>query len=376
MAENQDGQERSEQPTAKRLLDAKKKGQVPRSKELNTFLSLLFGALGLMVLGESLAKNIYVQAQQILGLGIGGDILSVNPADVLGAAILDAVWFLAPFMGLMLLGVFAGPLLMGGWVFSPELIAFKLEKLDPLKGLQRIFSAKGLIELVKAIAKFLVMTAAAYGVFMLVFDQLMVLGQAQPLAAIVGSTEILLLGMTVLSLAMISIVFVDVPFQLWDFTKQMRMTLQEVKDEMKETDGRPEVKGRIRQLQREMSTRRMMEEVPTADVVITNPTHYAVALKYDRLSGAAPKVVAKGADEIAARIREIAAEHDVMIFSAPPLARALFNHVELDQSIPEKLYLAVARVLAYVYHITESGGLGDIERPDDLYIPEEYRDDL
>lgn len=376
MAEHQDTQEKTEEPTAKRRLDAKRKGQVPRSRELNTFLSLLFGAVGLMVLGEALAKNIHNVVYKGLSVGLMRDIVTLDPKVVLAEAIFDGLFSLAPFLLLMLISSFAGPLIMGGWAFSWSAAAFKLDKLNPVTGLKRIFSAKGLMELVKALLKFGVMLVASYLVLMLVFDQMMALAVMRPAQAIIGSTEILLLGLVVLSLAMLSIVSFDVPFQLWEFTRQLKMSRQEVKDELKETDGRPEVKSKIRALQREVSQRRMMEAVPTADVVITNPTHYSVALSYDRMSSDAPCVVAKGKDLVAMKIREIANHHDVAIFSAPPLARALYGHVEIGQQIPEKLFLAVAKVLAYVYHLNEPGGVDFMEKPEDLEIPEEYRGDL
>jgi flagellar biosynthetic protein FlhB len=265
------------------------------------------------------------------------------------------------------------PASIGGWSFSTKSLAPNLEKLDPIKGLGRIFGWRGLMELAKALAKFLLIAAVAGALIMYMAPQLLQLGDEPLRRALAHAGGILGLSFVVLSAALIVIAAVDVPFQLWQHAKQLRMTRQEVKDEFKETEGRPEVKGRIRQLQREMAQRRMMEEVPKADVVVTNPTHFAVALKYDRKMNA-PKVVAKGVDLVAANIRGIAEQHEITMFEAPPLARALYYSTDLGQEIPAGLYVSVAQVLAYVYQLKTAHGAGETAPapPADLPVPDEF----
>src|SRR5690606_7580000 len=258
--------------------------------------------------------------------------------------------------------------------FSAKLLAPKGERLNPLAGLKRMFSIKALVELLKALAKFLVVLVMALVVLNMRTDDLLALGNQTLPSAIAQSAWILGTSLVLLACALILIAAVDVPFQIWDNKKKTRMTKQEVRDEYKDSEGKPEVKSRVRQLQREMAERRMMGEVPKADVVITNPTHYAVALKYDPVNSGAPVVVAKGADFLAQKIREVAAEHDVIVLESPPLARAVYYSTELEHPIPAGLYLAVAQVLAYVYQIRQyqqgkgqrPGPMPEPPIPDDL----------
>jgi flagellar biosynthetic protein FlhB len=283
----------------------------------------------------------------------------------------QALLALSPFMAIMLVSVFAGPLLMGGWSFSLETISFKLEKLDPIKGLARIVSLKSLVELTKALAKFVLLLGAAILVFFSIDQQLLSLSSMTPKAAGLEAATILVQVLLILSATTILIVALDVPFELWNHSKQLRMTKQEIKDEMKETDGNPQVKQRIRTLQRQLAESRMMEDVKTADVVITNPTHYAVALQYLDRPGSAPKVLAKGKDLTALRIRSIAADCDIPIFEAPPLARALYRSTEIGYEIPHVLYMAVARVLAYVFQLKNATPTDYVPKPTDFDIPVE-----
>jgi flagellar biosynthetic protein FlhB len=260
---------------------------------------------------------------------------------------------------------------MGGWSFSLETISFKLEKLDPIKGLARIVSLKSLVELTKALAKFVLLLGAAILVFFSIDQQLLSLSSMTPKAAGLEAATILVQVLLILSATTILIVALDVPFELWNHSKQLRMTKQEIKDEMKETDGNPQVKQRIRTLQRQLAESRMMEDVKTADVVITNPTHYAVALQYLDRPGSAPKVLAKGKDLTALRIRSIAADCDIPIFEAPPLARALYRSTEIGYEIPHVLYMAVARVLAYVFQLKNATPTDYVPKPTDFDIPVE-----
>jgi flagellar biosynthetic protein FlhB len=371
VAEEQTGQERTEQPTERRLQEARKKGQVPRSKELNTMLSLLLASISLLIFGGYISQNL--MQISVEGFSIPRE-LAFDTAQLpfqFMYMVSQALLALSPFMAIMLVSVFAGPLLMGGWSFSLETISFKLEKLDPIKGLARIFSLKSLVELAKALAKFVLLLGAAILVFFTIDQQLLSLSSMTPKAAGLEAATILVQVLLILSATTILIVALDVPFELWNHSKQLRMTKQEIKDEMKETDGNPQVKQRIRTLQRQLAESRMMEDVKTADVVITNPTHYAVALQYLDRPGSAPKVLAKGKDLTALRIRSIAADCDIPIFEAPPLARALYRSTEIGYEIPHVLYMAVARVLAYVFQLKNATPTDYVPKPTDFDIPVE-----
>jgi len=281
-----------------------------------------------------------------------------------------------PFLFLIILLIVSilGPISLGGWLMSAEAMQPKFSRMNPLAGLKRMFSAKALVELAKALAKFLVLLGVALAVLSAVQDDLMSIAYEPVEAAILHSAKLVGWSALWLSCGLILIAAVDVPFQLWDSKQKLKMTKQEVRDEYKDSEGKPEVKSRIRQLQREMAERRMMQAVPTADVVITNPTHFAVALKYDPDKGGAPLLLAKGGDFLALKIREIAQEHRVILLESPALARAVYYSTEVDQEIPAGLYLAVAQVLAYVYQLRQyqagkgkrPGALPDLPIPPDL----------
>jgi flagellar biosynthetic protein FlhB len=372
VAEEQNSQERTEQPTERRKQEARKKGQVPRSKELNIMLSLLFAAGAFLVMGRSMSTQISALFESALtierSLAFDTNAIALRFMDT----VLDALWLLLPFFAVMMVGALAGPLMMGGWAFSTSAMAFKWEKISPLAGIKRVFSAKGLMELVKALFKFVVLLAVTVVLFWILLEEILTLGILLPVKSFTDAASILQWSFLVLSAAMVSIVIFDVPFELWNHNRQLKMTRREVLDEMKESEGRPEVKSRIRTLQREASQHRMMEAAKTADVVITNPTHFAVALKYDNNETRAPVVLAKGADLVALKIRAIAVDNDIAIFEAPPLARALFASTDVGKEIPENLYLAVARVLAYVYQLRSAPRGERAERPDDLPVPPQY----
>jgi flagellar biosynthetic protein FlhB len=372
VAEEQQGQERTEQPTAKRLSEARKKGQVARSRELNTLLVMLASAIALWVLSGPAVSGI----TDIMSSALSpkGDVLK-NPELIpghLASVMLSALLHITPFLLITVVAALAGPAAMGGLLFSPEAIAFKLEKLDPIKGLGRVFSTKGLIELVKALLKFFLVLGVAVLVYKFMEREVMALIRFDVIEGIVRAGGIIMLALVLLSATLVLIAAIDVPYQLWSHNKQMKMTKQEIKDEGKETDGRPEVKARVRQLQREASQRRMLQDVPDADVVITNPTHYSVALKYDTNGSGAPRVVAKGQDLIALKIRSIAIEHDVAIYEEPPLARALHGTTEIGDEIPGPLFLAVARVLAYVFHLRTASPTDYIPRPEAVELPSDF----
>ena len=371
------GQERTEQPTPKRLREAREKGQVPRSKELNSMALLMASAGGFLLMGE----NILTGMQEILSGGLAlenaHDIDKRGLILLLGNTLLQSLLVVAPLLLLLMVVIVLTPIGLGGWSFSTKALSFKWEKLDPIKGIGRIFSWRGLMELLKVLAKFGLVAAISVMFLWSLIEEILGLGAEPIKPALAHVANLCGWSFLASSSVLIIVAAIDVPFQLWQHTKQLRMTKQEVKDETKETDGRPEVKSRIRMLQQELSQRRMMEAVPQADVVITNPTHYAVALRYDASQMQAPVVVAKGADLVAARIRQVAGKHEVTIVSAPPLARALYASTDLNQEIPAGLYVAVANILSYVYQLNAlQAGDAIPAEPTDLPIPDEWADVL
>ncbi len=369
-----DGQERTEQPTPKKLEEARKKGQVPRSRELNTLVMMLASSGGLLLLGDQIVLGLSELMQSGLQIERTHAFDTRAMGLLLGGAIRDAIGLIIPFCLLLLIAALLGPMALGGGSVSLQAMAPKFSKLNPIKGLGRIFSLKGLTELLKALLKFVLIGSVGALLLWKKRDAFLGLGDEPLYQAIAHAGHLLGWAFLALSAALLLIAAVDVPFQLWDHSRQLRMTRQEVKDEMKDTEGRPEVKGRIRQLQREMAQRRMMHAVPEADVVVTNPTHYAVALRYDPETMRAPKVVAKGGDLIAARIRALAQDADVPLLSSPALARALFFSTELEQEVPAALYLAVAQVLAYIFQLRAARREGGEvpTPPSELPVPDEF----
>ncbi len=377
MAEEQgsQAQDKTEDPTPKRLQQAKEKGQVPRSRELNTTVVLLAGATGIYALGGGMGERLSALMSGSLSFGHKQAFDAHAPLQALHDAIMAALGLLAPFLLLTFIAALVAPLLIGGWSFSMKAAAPKFSKLNPLKGMKRIFSMQGLMELVKAVAKVVLIAGIAWLLIDRQFVELMSLGNRHIHAAIAEAEDILVWSFVAISASMLVVAAIDVPFQLWQHKKQLKMSKQEVKDERKDTEGDPEVKGRIRQMQQQVAMSRMMEAVPEADVIVTNPTHFAVALKYDEAKMNAPVVVAKGRELVAARIREIGLQHKVPIFSAPPLARALYHSTELNHEIPAGLYLAVAQVLAYIFQLQTSLATGDDrpEPPADFDIPDDLQ---
>lgn len=370
MAENDTSQEKTEEPTSKKLRDAKKKGQVPRSKELNSMSIMVIGAGGLLIMGSSIIAHL--AAMMTSGFTLSRE--EIMDSDALVSHFQDALWMvlqgLFPFLALMAIVALATPLLLGGWSFNTDSMAFKGSRMNPIEGFKRIFSAKGLMELVKALAKFFMVSFIVVIFMWSRSEEFLGLGKEEFLPGLEHAAWLFGYSFLVMSLSLMVIAAIDVPFQLWDHSKKLKMSMQEIRDEMKETEGRPEVKSKIRALQQEMAQRRMMQDVPTADVIITNPTHYAVALKYDRDKMAVPVVVAMGKDLMALKIREVATEAGVEIFEAPPLARALYANSRIGQEIPQQLFYAVAQVLAFVFqlHQARKQGFNVPDRPDP-YVP-------
>lgn len=377
MAEDDNSQEKTEEATPRRLEKAKEDGQTARSKELATMAVLIAGAGGMLMFGAQLGASMEGIMRDSFTLERSAIFDTRHMSVQLIASAKDAAWALAPILLLLLIAAIAGSIGIGGLLFSGKAIAPKLNRMDPIKGLGRMFSARSLIELVKAIAKVGLVMAIAILILNARTEDLLAIADEPAIPAMEHVLWTLGWSFFVLSCATIIISLIDVPFQIFDHQKKLRMTKQEVKDEYKDSEGKPEVKGKIRQLQREMAQRRMMQDVPTADVVITNPTHYAVALKYDPDSMGAPMVVAKGNDQTAFKIMEIAREHKVEILRTPPLTRAVYHNSDIGEEIPGGLYMAIAQVLAYVFQLRQfRKGRGDKPGMPDFPIPSNMRRDV
>jgi flagellar biosynthetic protein FlhB len=351
--ENEEGQEKTEDPTPRRIEKAKEEGQVARSKELNTAALLIIGTGGLLVFGTQIGKTMTDIMKSSFVIPREA-IFDTNQMGLhLYRVAVDGGLAILPLLVTLFIAGIAGSIALGGWLISGKAIAPKFSRMSPLKGLKRMFSMKSLVELVKAVAKVSLVLFFAIILLRVQTDALLKIGDQATIPAMINSADIIGWTFFLLSCTMIIIAMLDVPFQIYDHTKNLRMTKQELKDEFKDTEGKPEVKGRIRQLQREISQRRMMQDVPEADVVITNPTHFSVALRYKPEKDAAPILLAKGADEVAMKIREIARKNDIEVVSAPPLARSVYYHTEIGDEVPSGLYMAVAQVLAYVFQIKQ-----------------------
>ncbi|MDO6718425.1 flagellar biosynthesis protein FlhB [Psychrosphaera sp. 1_MG-2023] len=375
MADDSDN-EKTEDPTAKRLEDARKKGQIARSKELGTTGVLIASAVALIMLGDKLGISLMEVMQSQFQLERDDAFDPKKVFSVFGAVIENISAPLAGIFAIILLAAFIANSLLGGINFSWEAMAPKLNKMSPLKGLKRMFGLQAVVELVKSVLKVLVVaTVAVLLIKVYLFDILYLSIQDLPNNTF-DATEMLAWIFLGLCCSTIIIALVDVPYQVYNHTKQLKMSKQEVKDEYKNTEGNPEIKGRIRQAQREISQRKMMAEVPNADVVVTNPTHYSVAIKYDVEKSSAPYVVAKGADIIAMHIRTIAKERNVAIVETPLLTRSIYYTTDINQQVPEQLFVAVAQVLAYVYQLDQhQKGKGQKPKPlaKNLQIPPEMR---
>ena len=363
--------EKTEPASQKRLDEAREQGNVPRSRELATCSVLLVAGCALWMLGGRLTAQLGSLLSNSLaferGMAFDMDLLVSRAASLL----MDVLLAFAPMAAALMLVAVGAPLLIGGWNFSSKAFMPNFGKLNPLSGLGNLVSSNALVELGKAVGKTVLVGIVAWIVLRGKQDAVMALA-LEPLN--VGSAhlgQLLLQSFLLIVAALVAIAAIDVPYQLWHHASKLKMTREELRQEAKESEGNPEIKAKIRATQREMARRRMMSEIPTADVVVTNPTHYAVALKYADGKMRAPKVVAKGADEVAAKIRELAAEHHVPLLEAPPLARALFRHAELGDEIPEALYTAVAEVLAYVFQIKAHASHGGLKPtpPTALEVP-------
>jgi len=379
MAESESGADKTEDPTDKRKRDAREKGEIARSKELNTVAVTLAGAGALLAFGGHLAETLL--ALMRLNLSLTREVLTDERSmgQFLLASGKMAIWATQPILVLLFFIALISPIALGGFIFSGSLLQPKFSRMNPLSGIKRMFSMNALTELLKALAKFFMILIVALVVLSNDRQALLAIANEPLEQAIIHSVQVVGWSALWMAAGLLIIAAADVPFQLYQTHKKLKMTKQEVKDEYKDSEGKPEVKQRIRQLQREVSQRRMMAAVPEADVIITNPTHYAVALQYDpEKGGAAPLLLAKGTDFIALKIREIGVEHKVQILESPALARAIYYSTEIEQEIPAGLYLAVAQVLAYVFQIRQyRAGKGKRPEPlkDELPIPPDLRRD-
>jgi flagellar biosynthetic protein FlhB len=372
VAEDSD-QEKTEQASGRRLEQAREEGQVPQSRELSTFVVTMAGVTFLWLMGGWMGGRIMLILRRAFAFDRQMAFDITRLLDFLQSALSGVLLTLMPLFLTLMVAAVISPIALGGLLFAPNVIGFKFDRLNPMQGIKRVISLHGVAEMLKAILK--ASLIGSVGASVLWRNREHFFGfMTAPLEVALpdfANTISFIALLIVLSLGILALL--DVPFQLWQYHKRLRMTREEVRKENKEQDGDPQVKGRIRAMQREMARRRMMAEVPKADVVVTNPTHFSVALKYEAGKMAAPIVVAKGRGELALKIRELAREHGVALLEAPPLARALYAHCELEDPIPAALFTAVAEVMAYVYQLNAAMENGDLQPspPENLSVPEE-----
>ena len=358
-------EDRTEEPTSRRLSDARKEGQIARSMELPA-AAVTISAVGLIFFMGGYLVN---KLAERFAAGFHFDRKIVFSSNLLPALFADELLqsfvLIIPIFILTVVVAIVSTGLTGGYNFSMQAVMPKASKLNPLSGLQRIFGPKAWVELGKAILKFVLVTGVVIAILNNNIHTLNLIGRMPIEPALQASGELLTKSALLITLSLLIIAMIDVPYQRWQFMKQMRMTKQQVKDEMRQSEGNPEIKGQIRRKQREMSNARMIDSVKNADVVITNPEHFAVALSYDPNGDSAPILLAKGTDEVAARIREEAQKHGIEIFQAAPLARALYFTTEIEHPVPEDLYYAVAQVIAYVFNLASiTPGAPPVQKPD------------
>lgn len=344
-------EDKTEQPTAKRLREAREKGQVPRSRELANVAVLGAAGVALIALAPAIASG--TRGWLRAALTVDPALIS-QPQLMPGhfARLLGGLFAVAsPVILVALAACFISPIVMGGLRFSGQALQPKAERLSPIAGFKRMYGAEALMEFVRALLRVALIGGVAFLVIRSHFDEFLLMPRMSLAEAAGTGTGVIGLALVSIAGALMLLALIDVPWQHMRHRRQLRMTKQEVRDEMKQTEGNPEIKGKVRQLQRQMSQQRMMDAVPDADVVVVNPTHYAVALKYRAGDMSAPVLVAKGVDEIALRIRALARDNGVTIVEAPPLARVLYAQARIDEEIPVKLYTAVAQVLSYVYRL-------------------------
>ena len=348
MAES-DGEERTEQPTAKRLREARERGQVPRSRELGGAVMLGASILLISLAGGPMMRAIMGWFKGALTF-TSGDLQPTRLLPHAGVAFIDMALIIAPLFAAGVVAAVVSPMFVSGVSFSSKAMMPDFSRVSPLSAFKRLYSGQALGEIAKAVIRVALVGAIGWTVLRSRMPAIIGLLDEPTREAIPHGASIAISMLFALTFGMLGIAAIDVPYQIWQHRRQLKMTREEVRQEMKESDGSPEVKARIRRAQHALSNRRMLEAVPKADAIIVNPTHYAVAIQYDSKMRA-PKVVAKGVDTIAAAIRDVAEKHKVPIVSAPPLARALYRQVELNREVPVKLYAAVAHILSFVYQL-------------------------
>ena len=371
-----DSSEKTEDPTGKRIQDARSKGQIARSRELSTTLVLVASSLMLLLFGSFIAEALFAISGRMFTLSRDETYDPTHMFSAWGVAITEVSTPVLSFMFVSMIAGIYGSIALGGYNFTWYSAAPRFSKLNPLSGMKRMFGVNGLVELLKAFAKFIVIGAMALISLSLFQDEALHLDQEIYPLNIFHALDMIEWAFFLLTLGMVPIALFDVPYQSYKHNEQMKMTKQQVKDERKNSEGDPQVKGRIRKLQYQAAARRMMQEVPKADVVVTNPTHYSVALKYDEHGVRAPVVIAKGSDELAMHIRKIATAHDVPLIPSPMLTRAIYYTTEVDEEIPHKLFMAVAQVLAYVFQLKKyKAGKANRSKPlsHNLPIPPDMR---
>ena len=342
--------EKTEKATPKKREDERRKGRVAKSQDVNTALILLFSFIILAVLGGYMKNHMLSLYQTTFTEFIHMD-LNLETVKILTISGLEKfAWIVAPIMLVgFIISVAANLIQTGGFLFTTEPLKFDLKKIDPIKGAKRIFSLRAIVELLKSFLKIVFIGTITFAVIWIYKDEMMMLALKQPENAVAFFGRVTITMGIAATIALIFLAVLDYMYQKYDFEKSIRMSKQDIKDEHKNIEGNPLIKSKLREKQRQIAMSRMMEEVPKADVVITNPTHYAVAIKYDESIASAPVVLAKGIDDIALKIREIAEEHRIMTVENKPLARALYETVEINEVIPEQFYQAVAEILAFVY---------------------------
>lgn len=369
MAEEGQTGERSEEPSERKLQKSRDEGQVPRSRELVTF-ALLASTLAAFWLSGGLIRDQLFQVMH-KSFRFERDALRQESwlTEHLIISITQGFSGLLPFMLIVILASIAASAALGGWIFSNKQIRPKAERISFFKGIKRMFSANSMIELLKSIAKISLLAFSLWLINQWFFRDVLWLNRLPLVHAVSEGLSHLAMAITILVSALLLICFIDVPFQRWNHMKKLRMTHKEMRDEMKESEGQPELRSKLREKQQEIAGRRMMQAVPSADVIITNPTHFAVALKYDLDKARAPYVVAKGVDRVALRICAVAREYNKPVVQSPTLTRVIYHTTQLNQEIADDLFLAVAQILAYVHHLNDfqAGRRGNAP---DLPIPE------
>ncbi|MEM7079557.1 MAG: flagellar biosynthesis protein FlhB [Pseudomonadota bacterium] len=371
MAEEQQGQEKTEEPTQRKLDKAREEGQLARSKELNTFAIVFIGATIAIFYAPMATEQLMALTVEAFSYRVDSSTSLVNQISMFAG---EAMVIALPFLLAVFIAGLVASVLVGGVVLAPKAFTPKLSRMNPIKGLGRMFSMKALVELGKSIAKFVLVCGVTIAVLMTFMQNLLVLGALPPESAIGQASAYIGLALLFIASTLIIVAAIDVPFQLSDHKKQLRMTKQEVKDELKDSEGKPEVKSRQRNLAQQVANRKMLDDVPQADVVITNPEHFSVAIRYDAQTMTAPILLAKGVDHMALQIRTVATLHQVPVVPIPVLARAIHHSTQVQDEIPSALYLAVAQVLAYIYQL-EQYRQGEIEQPPtlgDVEVPPEY----